>query len=201
MQACDWIGKKIGEYRVRISYANERMCQRFDILKRNQVVFRDLGIDNHYFLGAKSMDYDKHFMMKLTGHGKQLVVSKWTGGVHCCTSLLIFDLGNEFKEISEIYGGNFDPEIIDFNHDGIPEILITDDFLSYRFSSFANSAKGAVILKFFNGKYVPAEEMMKHPPPSEESWEKKIPAWRKALVKKGPEWPPESFIQTLTDLD
>ncbi|MBI2606087.1 MAG: hypothetical protein HYW49_08410 [Deltaproteobacteria bacterium] len=182
-------GKKFGNYRIRISYANERMCQHLDIFKQDKVAFHEEGIDNHYDLESK-----------WPGHGTQMAVSKWTGGAHCCMSLLIFELGDKFRKIADIYGGNFDPEIIDLDHDGIPEIQITDDFLAYRFSSFASSAKGSVILKYSNGEYFLAEEMMKHAPPSESSLKKRIPAWRKEFLEHGPDWPPESFIQTLTDL-
>jgi len=193
------VDKNLGKYRVRISYANERMCQVLEILKGTQIVFREWGIDNHYYLGARQSDHDRRFKMNLTGQGEQLVVSKWTGGAHCCTSLLIFDLRRNFRKIAEIYGGNFNPEIVDLNHDGIPEIRIADDFLAYQFSSFANSAVGSVTLKYAKNEYVLAEEMMKRPPPNPRSWKKWIPEWRRALRRKYPDWPPESFIQTLTN--
>jgi hypothetical protein len=191
--------KKVGDYRIRIFYADDRMCQRFDISKHNQIVFREEGVDNHYFLGSD--DSDKHFMMNLTGHGTQLVVKRWTGGAHCCMSLLIFDLGCEFRKIDEIYGGNFDPEIVDLDHDGIPEVMVTDDFLAYRFSSFAYSAKGDVVLKYTNGHYSVAPEFMKKPAPSREKLNAKVLAWRKLLRKQNsPDWPPPSMIQYITDL-
>lgn len=192
--------KKIGAYRVRISFAHGRFCQILEIRKYGHVMFRELGIDNHYYFGADPSDEKRNYMMKLTGRGRQLVVSKWTGGMHCCYSLLVFNLGNEFKKIAEIEGGSFSPELIDLNHDGIPEIKVTDDFLTEAFSSFANSAQGSVILKYSNGQYLLAEELMKRKPPSLRSWRKLFPAWRKEFKEKGPDWPPESFIQALTNL-
>jgi len=188
------------EYIVKISYAHERMCQHLEIVNRGKVVFHEEGVDTHFSLGSDWNGYHQPAMMNMTGHGTQLVISKWTGGAHCCMSLLIFELADEFRKIAEIEGGNFDPEIVDLNHDGIPEIRITDDFLAYRFSSFASSAQGAVILKYVNGGYVLAEELMKQAAPQQSLIEKQIPGWRKALLKGGLEWPPESFIQALTDL-
>ncbi|MBI4404303.1 MAG: hypothetical protein HY537_09095 [Deltaproteobacteria bacterium] len=193
------IEKKIGDYRIIISYANDRMCQRFDLLKREQIVFHEEGIDNHYFLGGD--DSNKHFLRKLTGHSTQLVVKRWTGGAHCCTSLLIFDLGREFRKIAEIYGGNFDPKIIYLDHDGISEIRIMDDFLAYRFSSFAYSATADVVLRYTNGHYSVAPEFMKKPVPSQRALDAKIPLWEKLLRKKNAsDWPAPPLIQTLTDL-
>jgi hypothetical protein len=170
------------------------------IRKRGRIVFRELGTDNHYYFGADPSGDERNYTMKLIGRGRQLVLSKWTGGAHCCYSLLIFNLGREFKKIAEILGGNFSPEFVDPNRDGIPEIKVTDDFLAYAFSSFADSALGSVILKYSNGQYLLAEEFMKRPPSTPKPWAKYFPAWRKDLKEKGPDWPPESFIQALTNL-
>jgi hypothetical protein len=194
------IEKKAEDYRVRISYADDRMCQRLEILKHDRVVFQELGIDNHYFLGNEWDDRDKRFLMSLTGQGTQLVISKWTGGAHCCNSLLIFDVKGKFKKIADIYGGNYGIEIVDLNHDGIPVIRLTDDFLAYRFSSFASSAQATVVLKFNKGQYTVAPELMKRPAYLK-SFAPVIPRWRKLLREHAnPDWPPPPFIQAMTDL-
>ena len=182
------------------SSPNGRNSLSLEILKRNRVIFQEEGIDNHYFLGNEWIMRDKRFLMNLTGHGSQLVVSKWTGGAHCCNSLLIFDVKGEFKKIADIYGGNYDLEIVDLNHDGIPEIRLTDDFLAYWFSSFAYSAQASVVLKYVNGHYTVAPEFMKRPARLE-SFNADIPQWRKLLREhRDPDWPPPPFIQAMTDL-
>ena len=95
------VEKRIGDYRIRISYAHERMCQHLEIFKRGKIVFHVAGADDHYFLGGKwTGGLDNRYIMKLTGHGTQLVISKWTGGAHCCMSLIIFDLTEPFKKIA-----------------------------------------------------------------------------------------------------
>lgn len=194
------VEKKIGEIQVKISTANGQTCGKLEISQRGRKVFLDQGIGNHYFLGAKLLAGDPHFLFNLTGMGKQLVISKWTGGAHCCDSLFVFELGAELRKIAEIEGGNFEPEIVDLKHDGRSEIIVTDDFLAYRFSSFAESAKGKVILKFSNGDFVPADEYMRRKPPSGSSWQNHVTSWRKSLKESGPERLPESFVQALTDL-
>ena len=194
------VAKKAGDYRVRIAYSDDRMCQHLEILKQDQVVYKEEGFDNHYTLGNDWDDHHDPFLMHLTGHGAQLIVEKWTGGAHCCNSLLIFDVQGEFRKIDEIYGGNYDFEIVDLNHDGIPEIRLTDDFLAYLFSSFAYSAQATVILKYVNGHYLVAPELMKRP--ARLKWlDTKIPKWRKLLREHhDPDWPPPPLIQAMTNL-
>ena len=194
------IEKKAGDYRVRISHSDDRMCQHLEILKQNQVVYKEEGFDNHYTLGNDWNDRHNPYLMNLTGHSIQLIVSKWTGGAHCCNSLLIFDVRGEFRKIDEIYGGNYNFEIVDLDHDGIPEIRLTDDFLAYLFSSFAYSARATVILKYVNGHYSVAPELMRRP--VRLKWfDAKVPKWRKLLREhRDPDWPPPPFIQAMTDL-
>lgn len=192
--------KEIGAYQVRISFAHDRTCQALEIRSRGHIIFRELGIDNHYYFGDEPSSTGRSHMRVLLGSGRQLAISKWTGGAHCCYSLLLFDLGSKFRKIAEIEGGNFSPELVDLNHDGIPEIQVTDDFLAYVFSSFAGSALGTVILKYSNGRYLLAEELMKRPPPPRRSWRKETLTWVKDFREKGPNWPPEAFVQALTDL-
>lgn len=194
------VEKKAGDYRIRISHDGARICQRLEIFRQGQIVYREEGIDSHYSLGSDWDGHHKHFLMSLTGHGAQLVVSKWTGGAHCCNSLLIFDVRGEFRKIDEIYGGNYDLEIVDLDHDGIPEIRLLDDFLAYLFSSFAYSAKADVVLRYVNNHYLVAPELMKKPARLK-ALNAKIPRWRKLLRKHSdPEWPPSPFIQAMTDL-
>jgi hypothetical protein len=189
------------DYRVKISYADDRMCQRLEIWKSDRPVFLDEGVDNHYFLGNEDGSGDRRSILNLIGHGSQLVVKKWTGGAHCCNSLLVFDLGTQFREVSEIYAGNYEADVIDLDHDGAKEIRVLDDFLVYRFSCFASSAKSKVVLKYVAGRYAVAPELMKRPPPSWESLNAKVPQWRRALrAHSDPEWPPPALIQAMTDL-
>jgi len=188
------------DYLVRISYLDDHTCQRLEILKGDKVVYSEEGIDNHYDLGNEWNDHRGRYLMHLTGHGTQLVISRWTGGAHCCNSLLIFDVKGEFRKIGDIYGGNYYLEIVDLDHDGKPEIRLTDDFLAYQFSSFAASAGATIIMKYANDHYRVASELMKRPAHLE-SFYAKVPKWRMLLRKHDdPDWPPPSFIQDITDL-
>lgn len=191
--------RKFGSYKVIISYAADRMCQRLEIFQRGLLVFREVGIDNHYSFGS---DDRGHFTLsRLTGSGLQLAIRRWTGGAHCCTSLLIFDLNKNFKKVAEIDGGNFEPEIVKLNGEVTPEIHVTDDFLAYRFSNFASSAVATVVLKYQNGRFAVVPELMKTPTPPKPLQTKKVTAWRKLLLQdETPDWPPPGVIQDLTEL-
>jgi len=183
--------KNIGACQIKIFRDSDHACQRVEILKENHILFQEEGFDHHY----------SYFHLNSRGHGTQFVVKRFTGGAHCCTALLIFDLGGEFKKIAEIDGGNFEPEIIDLDHDGIPEVRVADDFLAYVFSDFGHSAIADVIFKYENGRYSIAPEFMTRSAPTPKSLNIKIARWRKLLrQKKTPNWPPEKLIQDFTDL-
>ncbi len=141
-------------------------------------------------------------LFDLAGKGNaNLVLSKWTGGAHCCYSLFIFELGQDLKSIAHIEGGNFLPYLEDLNKDSIPEIKVTDDFLAYQFSSFAYSANADVVLEYREGAYGVAADYMKKPAPDFRSLNKKISSWQKAFRQtEAGDHPPRPFIQTITDL-
>jgi hypothetical protein len=142
----------------------------------------------------------KFLQHPLSAPTDRLFVTNWTGGAHCCTTLLVFEAGSTFRLVAKVDGGNFEPVLKDVDGDGKPEILVEDDFLAYRFSSFASSATGSVVLKESNGGFVVAHELMKRRPLNPKTLAGKMRSWRAAFARRGPDWPPPGFIQTLTDL-
>lgn len=192
--------RKFADYLVRISWAGDFVCQRIEILHRGRVVYREMGVGDHFYLGSDDDKAGTDAVRGLTGRGQQLVVRRWAGGgAHCCSNLLIFDLGSTFKKIADVYGGNFEPEIVDINKDEIAEISVLDDTFAGLFSSFATSAKGEVILKYSGGRYVVAPEFMKKPLPSRSAFDGQVSTLQRLMREKGPEWPPPEFVQTITD--
>jgi hypothetical protein len=162
-----------------------------EISQGSHILFQEEGFDNHY----------SYFRLRSRNHDDQFVIKRFTGGAHCCTTLLIFDLRHKFNKIAEIDSGNFEPEIIDLDHDHIPEIRFADDFLAYSFSSFGSSAVADVVFKYRNGHYTLAPELMIKPAPSPQGLKLKIARWQKLLrQEKTPDWPPPEVIQDFTDL-
>jgi hypothetical protein len=188
-------------YQVKITQFADWTCSSIDIERKEKLLYHDEEIGGHYFLGS---EWQKGIrpLEHLTGkRDLNLIVSKWTGGAHCCFSLHIFKLNGAFAEAGHIEGGNYYPIIKNRGNRGSPRIDLSDDFLSYQFSSFAFSATGEVILKYAGNKYEVAGELMKKPPPSLSSFARKIPLWRKELRKReSPDWPPPDLIQAVTDL-
>jgi len=192
-----------GDYQIKISSAGEQFCHLIDITKQGTPLYHDEEIGGHFYFGTDLENNGNPFAYLTNPGVVNLVFSKWTGGMHCCYSLHIFELDGKFKEIANIDGGNFSPSLEDVDYDGIPEIKVSDDFLAYLFSSFADSATGEVILKYSNidSRYRVATDYMKKPAPDLDSMHKKIRSWQRMLLKRGdPEQPPPSLMQVITNL-
>jgi hypothetical protein len=191
---------KYGEYRIIISSAGDQSCATLDIFRDYKLAYHDEEIGGHYYTGDSPGEATNAFV-SLSGDDNILVISKWTGGAHCCFSLYLFELGREFRSIAHIDGGNFQPYLEDLDRDEIPEIRVTDDFLAYQFSSFADSATANVVLRYSDGAYRIAPELMIQGEPDSQVLNQKIQSWDTEF--KNPEsgrFPPPDYIQTITDL-
>jgi hypothetical protein len=193
--------KKYGAYDVKISTAGDQDCQLLDIEKDGISIYHLEDIGTHYNLGVTEQEKFKPFGHFTGTRDPNLVISEWTGGMHCCYSLHIFSLGKNFKKIGTIESGNFYARFKDMDRDGIPEILLYDDFLAYQFSSFAETVTSKVILKFSKDHYRVATEYMRKPRPNIKSLKKSIETWQKMLKKRNFTGDaPEPLIQMVTDL-
>lgn len=188
------------EYRIIISSAGDQSCETLDIFKDYKLAYHDEEIGGHYYTGDSPGEVTNAFV-SLSGDDNILVISKWTGGAHCCFSLYLFELGREFRSIAHIDGGNFLPYLEDLDRDEIPEIRVTDDFLAYQLSSFADSATANVVLRYSDGAYRIAPELMTQGEPDSQVLNQRIQSWDTEF--KNPEsgrFPPPDYIQTITDL-
>ena len=187
-------------YDITVSRAEDWICQSIDIKKDGELLFHNEEIGGYYYLSDRFEEHGDPFFFLPGNINPHFVFSKWTGGAHCCYSLHIFSLGQDFREVAAIEGGNSQPILKDLDGDHIPEIEVLDDFLAYQFSSFAMSAFTTVVLKYSDGQYRVSAELMKKLPPNFNHWKPKIKSWKNDLRRKDPEWPPPSLIQTMTDL-
>lgn len=189
-----------GEITVRVARNEDFTCQRLEVSDRNSTLFRDAMIGGYYYLGPDA-EHGQPFLAITGPLSKNLVISSWNGGAHCCYSLRIFNINDAFQEIFFLENVNYMPTFIDINQDGIFEIHIRDDFLAYRFSAFAQSATADVILKYNGEKYVIAPEYMLRPPVNLASLNAEISSWRAEIFESGDmERLPYPFMKTLTDL-
>ena len=128
------------------------------VLKNNQEVFRKTG--HRWYIS------DKHPKMgtDITGTGQpNAVITEYSGGAHCCDTNYIFELGQSFKVI-EIHSHDF--PIIFKELDGRPglEIEILDTNFLYWKTGFVRAPAPKVILRYDQGAYRVATDLMKRPP-------------------------------------
>jgi hypothetical protein len=97
----------------------------------------------------------------LTGEGQPcLVVSEWSGGAHCCRTYYIFQLGDTFRIIDKIEAEHGDVSFEDLDENGIPVIRMEDWSYAYAFGCFASSPAPELILRYNNGHYEVAPDLM-----------------------------------------
>jgi hypothetical protein len=77
----------------------------------------------------------------VTGRGiPSAVVAEWSGGVHSCFTLHVFELGDHFREVAKIEADDSDgANFVDLNRDGHYEFEGNDWAFAYWNSSFMQS--------------------------------------------------------------
>lgn len=94
-----------------------------------------------------------------------LVLMNYSGGAHCCSTYYIFELGATLR-VHELNTRNWSIRFKQLDDKPGLEILFNDDNFAYWRSSFTGSAAPTVILRYRNGAYEPAPELMRTPAPT-----------------------------------
>jgi hypothetical protein len=99
----------------------------------------------------------------ITGNGiPNLVVSTFTGGAHCCSQFEVFELGKDFKRIALFDVADAGNSHFEKRGDDKRLVFVTNDFtFAYWNTSFADSPAPEVILRYCNGKYRLADDLMR----------------------------------------
>ena len=105
----------------------------------------------------------------------ELIVQKYSGGAHCCFAYAIFSLGKNLKLIDTLFGEHSYFNFKDLDGDGKYEAIGRDWVFAYWSGSFADSPAPEVILRWKNGKYRLAVDLMKKTPPLEKDLYDKMP--------------------------
>ena len=94
----------------------------------------------------------------ITGEGHpDVIVKVFTGGAHCCSSTIVYDLGPALMKVLETPLSNCDGYFQDLNGDGVLEFITCDDLFAYAYCCFAGSPAVTVVLQYEPGRgYVPA---------------------------------------------
>ena len=164
--------QSFGNYEVRIYRNDDSGEGLLKIMRNGKVVFSEEGISYRLGLIYKDMPEDKLVKIgnDITGDGQpNLVVSHWSGGAHCCFSYYVFNIGKDFKLLDVIDGGDNDlSKFIDVDNDGKLEFVGNDWTFAYWNECFAGSPAPSIVLKYKDGKYRLASDLMKKPLPSKE---------------------------------
>lgn len=160
--------KFFGAYTVSISRSSDHLKGTLTIKKDQKSVFKETEIGSYFYFGDipdTTPHKDNFSGTDLTGKKiPNLVVSKWTGGAHCCHFLYIFEMGNTLRLITKVEAGSSGIKLIDLDGDKMPEIEFYDGAIDYLFASFAGSPPGRMVLKFVHDKYeVSSLQMYKNP--------------------------------------
>lgn len=160
-----------GNYVVRIYVQEANLADGFvEILKDGHRVYREEGFRFH--IGSAYEEEKKSTLIPMgrdiTGDGEpDLVVSEWSGGGHCCFTFRVFQIGKEFRKIATIDAGHGErADFADLDGDSTLEFVMNDWTFAYWRTSFGDSPAPKVILRYRDGAYRLAPDLMRANPPS-----------------------------------
>ena len=134
----------------------------------------------HYYLG-KGPDQKAPPVplgTDLTGSGHaEIIVTGYSGGAHCCTTLLLLQLQPDLRLLTQYELGNIGS--VEFEKDSAEAkyyLKAYDEVFVYWNSSFARSAAPKILLRWVpssngTGNYRIALDKMQKPPPSQREWQ------------------------------
>ncbi|MGD9685816.1 MAG: hypothetical protein AB7U43_02455 [Desulfobacter sp.] len=102
----------------------------------------------------------------ITGNGvPDLVIGFSTNGAHCCYTFHVFELGPKLRLLATFEVGDAGESHFEKRKDEKGLLFVTNDYtFTYKLTSFAGSPAPEVILRFSNGKYRLADDLMRKPP-------------------------------------
>ncbi len=188
--------KKFGEYTIRIySGSSDQLAGGFlEILQAGTRVYT--GQHESFEID----DTGTPVGADVTGTGNpNLVVKEYSGGAHCCTSFEVFSLGSNFQKLVTIESADCDGAHFQRQDNGGYVFYGCDPAVRMYGASFADSAAPGVILRYVNGSFHLAPDLMRKPPPSLDELKAKA-----ADLASNPTWStqdvPGAFWQCVIDL-
>ncbi len=140
----------------------------------------------------------------ITGAGQpDLVVSEWSGGANCCLTLHIFEIGSTFRQIGSIAAkfGDTGPHFVHLDKNtknaGL-QIQISDWTFANWHSDFADSPAPKVTLRFGDGGYRVAPDLMRSSAPAVSDIDARVAEIRNHKnTSKSNSWPDADISPTL----
>lgn len=169
--------RSFGDYMLRITHVLDDQGSRgfFEVIQNGKQVHSLSGHRfsfGHVYSDEPTLDNELIAIGKdITGNGvPNLVVSEWNGGAHCCFVFHVYELGESFREVAAIDAGHGDlSHFANLDGAGGLEFVTADWTFAYWRAGFAQSPAPQVILRFKDGAYTLAFDLMTKPKPSSES--------------------------------
>ena len=154
-----------------------------EILRNHRRVYCDYGTDFSFAkVGSNTVAG-----LDVTGDGTPKVALNQSRGRQGGGSIIVFECGVSFRKISEIDSLGTYPKLRDLDGDGIPELVVSDDAFYHWPICRDGEPIPEVILRWRNGKYVAAKDLMYKPAPTKEAIEATV-----AAIRASTDWDAES---------
>ena len=163
--------QKFGEYVVRVYLDGDGNS--FEILRNGRLVFEQKA-GGHFDVGLPEDEVDDPDELKRVAMGNDiigdgepdLVVSEYSGGAHCCFIVHIFEIGHEFRKIATIDGRDSVPRFEHLDKGPGLQIVMSDWTFAYWHTDFVHSTAPRIVLRYRDGSYQVATDLMGGPAPS-----------------------------------
>jgi hypothetical protein len=138
----------------------------------------------------------------LTGDGvPEVVVSSYSGGMHCCTTHWIVTLAADGpRPVARLDAADGQAEIADLDRDGTPEIVVADWSFAYWNTSFAESPAPRVVLRWDGARFAPTWRGLRWPPIDIAALDTQTASVRADAAWAERQFPPAAYWATLLDL-
>jgi hypothetical protein len=152
-------------------------CDLYDeVLEETKGLNETVGIAWHIsFADDKSKQLEPAAGEDITGNGTpKLVIAYSYHATYCCGSVVIFELGKEFKKITKIKGGSWGVGFADLNADKLPEAILTDNYYYgwHQGDAELDYPNPPIVFGWNGTEYVLRADLMRKDPPSMEELEK-----------------------------
>jgi hypothetical protein len=165
--------------------SNDGAC--LEAVRGGKVVFRSTGDVQSYTLGQQAGGNITSIPngTDVTGRGRpDMIVSAWSGGAHCCSEHLVFELEPEFRLVATLDDADSDEAHFAHFKDKHYYYLTDDWTFAYWPSCFACSLSATVILRFVDdahgGGFHLALDKMQKAAPTQAQWNSALRAAQKS---------------------
>ncbi len=137
---------KLGEYKFKTRYDTSNYLTTLRIYKDDETIYKSSSEER--ISDIKEYDLNNDGM-------KEILIETYSGGAHCCTSLILGKFENDkFKLSDTIFWGNSYFSVEDLNGDGKLEINGANDMFAYAFTNYAETRFPLLIYGFRGNKFV-----------------------------------------------